>query len=123
MSRLDITIVDDIIYKYNTWIEHIQNHQDDLDWIIWVLGNQSHLLETRHGGIGLGLLLVVHSHCGHVVIAVNIDLQTRKIISGQFLASQTYLEDILFLVRRATLECLCEYWRSPPSLAAELSQS
>ena len=64
--------VDDKLY--NTWTEQIQNHQDDLDWVVGVLWHQPHLLEAGHGGVGLGLLLVVHSDSGHIVRAVNNNL-------------------------------------------------
>lgn len=51
---------------------------DGLDWIVWVFGDKSHLLETGHGGICLGLLLVIHSDSWHVVSTVDIDLNKQR---------------------------------------------
>ena len=42
-----------------------------LDGIVWILGHQAHGYEAAHGGVGLGLLLVVHRHVGHVVLPVH----------------------------------------------------
>ncbi len=47
---------------------------DCLDWIVWIFGDKSHLLEAGHCGICLGLLLVIHSDSWHVVSTVDIDL-------------------------------------------------
>ena len=76
MPRLEITKLLRISYN-NTWTEQIQNHQDDLDWVVGVLWHQPHLLEAGHGGVRLGLLFVVHSDSGHIVSAVNNNLQTN----------------------------------------------
>ena len=99
-----------------TTIQLIHN----LDGIVRIFGDKSHLLEAGHGGISLGLLFVIHSDSGHVVSTVNIDLDTKKIGDMKFCLSHiwTYFVDILLLVRGAALKCLGKDWRSPPPLAA-----
>ena len=46
-----------------------------LDRVVGVLGNEAHGLEAGHGGVGLGLLLVVDGHAGHKLTAVHRHLE------------------------------------------------
>ena len=100
-----------------TTIQLIHN----LNGIVRIFRDKSHLLEAGHGGIGLGLLFVIHGDSGHVVSTVNIDLDTKKIKYMKYCLSPifAYLIDILLLVRRAALKCLGKDRRSPPPLAAK----
>ena len=49
----------------------------NLDWIVRIFGDESHLLEAGHGSISLGLLLVIHGDSWHIISTVNIDLNIK----------------------------------------------